>query len=218
MSVSKRTRFEVLRRDNHTCRYCGGTAPDVALTVDHVTPVALGGSDDPSNLVAACRDCNAGKASTSPGEHTVAQMTDDALRWAAALQRAADSAREEVSARVTYGSTFHEAWASWDGNDCRRLDENWTATLERWRCAGMPIDLVVDAVEITWRATRVPWRDKYRYMCGIVWSRLTKIQEAAMDELKAASPVALAPDFHSILDDLIDGRDSPAVQALRWVA
>lgn len=54
MAVSKRTRYEVLRRDNHTCRYCGGSAPDVRLTVDHVLPVTLGGSDDPSNLVAAC--------------------------------------------------------------------------------------------------------------------------------------------------------------------
>jgi 5-methylcytosine-specific restriction endonuclease McrA len=39
MAVSKRTRYEVLRRDNHACRYCGGIAPDVILTVDHVTPV-----------------------------------------------------------------------------------------------------------------------------------------------------------------------------------
>ena len=65
MAVTKRVRFEVLRRDNHTCRYCGASAPDTTLTVDHVTPVALGGSHDPSNLVAACKDCNAGKASTS---------------------------------------------------------------------------------------------------------------------------------------------------------
>lgn len=52
MAVTKRTRFEVLRRDNYTCRYCRST--DGALTVDHVTPRSLGGSDDPSNLVACC--------------------------------------------------------------------------------------------------------------------------------------------------------------------
>ena len=59
MAVTKRTRFEVLRRDNYTCRYCRST--EHSLTIDHVTPVALGGSDDPSNLVACCRDCNSGK-------------------------------------------------------------------------------------------------------------------------------------------------------------
>ncbi|AWN05089.1 HNH endonuclease [Gordonia phage Easley] len=40
MAVSKRLRYEILRRDNHTCRYCGATAPDVPLTVDHVVPVS----------------------------------------------------------------------------------------------------------------------------------------------------------------------------------
>lgn len=34
MAVSKRTRYEVLRRDNHACRYCGASAPEVKLTVD----------------------------------------------------------------------------------------------------------------------------------------------------------------------------------------
>ena len=32
MAVSKRLRFEILRRDNHACRYCGQMAPDVKLT------------------------------------------------------------------------------------------------------------------------------------------------------------------------------------------
>ncbi|MGC7224589.1 HNH endonuclease, partial [Mycobacteroides abscessus subsp. massiliense] len=44
MAVTKRLRYEVLRRDNYSCRYCGRSAPEVKLTVDHVVPVALGGS------------------------------------------------------------------------------------------------------------------------------------------------------------------------------
>lgn len=48
MALTKRTRFEVLRRDGHRCRYCGDTAEAGAtLTVDHVVPVALGGTDEP---------------------------------------------------------------------------------------------------------------------------------------------------------------------------
>ena len=57
MAVSKRVRYEVLRRDNYACRYCGATAGSGAqLVVDHVMPVSLGGTDDPTNLVACCRD------------------------------------------------------------------------------------------------------------------------------------------------------------------
>lgn len=41
MAVSKRLRFEILRRDNFQCRYCGAKAPDATLAVDHVTPKEL---------------------------------------------------------------------------------------------------------------------------------------------------------------------------------
>lgn len=61
MSVSRRRRWLVLERDGFTCRYCGRSAPNVELEVDHVHPVAAGGSDDPDNLVTACYDCNRGK-------------------------------------------------------------------------------------------------------------------------------------------------------------
>jgi 5-methylcytosine-specific restriction endonuclease McrA len=37
MTISKSLRYEIMRRDNHTCRYCGGTPPEVRLTLDHVT-------------------------------------------------------------------------------------------------------------------------------------------------------------------------------------
>ena len=78
MAVSKRTRFEVLRRDDFTCRYC--RSKDHELTVDHVVPVALGGTDKPDNLVAACRDCNAGKSSTPPDTALVSDVEADAVR------------------------------------------------------------------------------------------------------------------------------------------
>lgn len=55
-------RMEVLRRDKFTCQYCGAKAPDVIIQVDHITPVSLGGTDDPDNLKTACRDCNYGKS------------------------------------------------------------------------------------------------------------------------------------------------------------
>lgn len=52
----RRLRAEILAA-NPVCVYCG--AP--ATTVDHVIPVAKGGTSDPGNLVAACIACNASK-------------------------------------------------------------------------------------------------------------------------------------------------------------
>ena len=50
-------RARVLRRDNNTCRYCGGEANEV----DHIIPVSRGGSHLLSNLCASCAGCNASK-------------------------------------------------------------------------------------------------------------------------------------------------------------
>jgi 5-methylcytosine-specific restriction endonuclease McrA len=47
----------VVRRDGYVCAYCGRRA----TTADHVVPKARGGTDDMSNLVAACRSCNGRK-------------------------------------------------------------------------------------------------------------------------------------------------------------
>jgi hypothetical protein len=60
-------RFSVLARDNYTCRYCGRSAPEVTLHVDHIIPVAEGGTDEPANLVTACADCNEGKGPRHAG-------------------------------------------------------------------------------------------------------------------------------------------------------
>lgn len=50
------TRKNVISRDGHRCQYCGTTRG--AMTVDHVIPRTLGGSDTWENLVCACPRCN----------------------------------------------------------------------------------------------------------------------------------------------------------------
>lgn len=104
MAVSKRLRYEVLRRDNHACRYCGAAAPDVKLNVDHVIPQALGGPDHPTNLVTACADCNAGKTSSMPGAATVADVDQDAFRCAATVKQAVNTLVDSVR------TTWLENW------------------------------------------------------------------------------------------------------------
>jgi hypothetical protein len=55
-------RFTVLRRDSYTCRYCGRKAPFVSLQVDHVVPWSMEGTNELSNLVTSCKECNIGKS------------------------------------------------------------------------------------------------------------------------------------------------------------
>jgi len=58
-------RWQVLKRDNFTCQYCGQQAPNVKLEVDHVLAVEDGGDDNPENLVTSCFACNRGKSGLS---------------------------------------------------------------------------------------------------------------------------------------------------------
>lgn len=60
-SISKKIRFEVFKRDSFKCQYCGASAPDVLLQVDHIKPVAENGTNDIINLITACESCNNGK-------------------------------------------------------------------------------------------------------------------------------------------------------------
>ena len=61
MSVSLKLRFEVFKRDNFTCQYCGRKTPEVILELEHVIPLSKGGSDDFDNLTTSCFECNRGK-------------------------------------------------------------------------------------------------------------------------------------------------------------
>jgi 5-methylcytosine-specific restriction protein A len=63
----KSTRLRILRRDSHTCVYCGAPAE----TVDHIVASAHGGSDDDTNLVAACESCNERKRALESMESRV---------------------------------------------------------------------------------------------------------------------------------------------------
>jgi len=64
-SVSLRTRFRVLKRDNFTCRTCGASpalTPGLSLHVDHIKAWSLGGEAVEENLQTLCESCNLGKS------------------------------------------------------------------------------------------------------------------------------------------------------------
>ena len=178
MAVSKRTRYEVLKRDNHTCRYCGASAPDAVLTVDHVIPASLGGSDDPSNLVAACNDCNAGKASTSPDSAVVEDVRQADLAWSSAIRRAADALAQERERRELYFSEFLAIWPGY-----RRLPDEAEWSVGRIYEAGLPVEEMVAAA--SYAAATPGVYDRFSYFMGICWKKVTQMQEIAKEILAA---------------------------------
>ena len=178
MAVSKRTRFEVLRRDDYRCRYC--RSADNPLTVDHVIPAALGGSDDPTNLVACCKDCNAGKSSTSPDSATVAQVADDAVRWAAAMKKAGELASQELRQdRVALTHFKEHVWNSWatPSGKTEPLPGDWENAVLRQLRGGLTMDDLAAAVDVAMSAPYAT--DTFRYFMGVCKAKMSDRIDAA---------------------------------------
>lgn len=196
MAISKRLRFEILRRDNHACRYCGARAPEVQLVVDHVLPETLGGRSEPENLVTACEPCNNGKSSVAPDAPLVAEVKTDAMRWAAAMKRAAEvrrRLREEQDAYVNY---FLALWGEWTYGPKKLpipLPDDWRASVERFHENNLEPDDLDYAVRAAMAAQGVRAENTFRYFCGVAWNVLRSINETAQEIFMAD----LAEDFEA---------------------
>lgn len=167
--VSKRVRFEVFKRDCFTCQYCGAVPPTVVLEVDHIIPVAGGGSSDESNLVTSCFACNRGKSDV-PLTIAPETLTDRAARI------------EEAEAQLAGYREIALAREARIERDCWDIIEILTGdrtetTQETFRAVKqflgrLPIDEVMDAAQIA-RAFRTSSdRRRLRYFCGVCWRKV----------------------------------------------
>lgn len=182
MAVSKRLRFEILKRDGFRCRYCGAGADEHDLTVDHVIPVTLGGSTEASNLVAACRDCNAGKTSTNLDDQSVQQVAGDALRWARAIKIVAEemSTDSPLSVDVQIDALlalYEERTENRVPNDARR-------SIRTFIELGLTPEIIQGHIFRT-ADRNLFYSASWRYLCGCCWHSVRELQEAAQRLIKA---------------------------------
>lgn len=74
VSLQNKRRY-LWKRQKGKCAYCGQLCGvgKRRFTVDHIVPIAKGGTDDFSNLAGACGPCNADKADRSLDEWRAAK-------------------------------------------------------------------------------------------------------------------------------------------------
>lgn len=119
--LSKAVRFSIFARDGFTCRYCGSQSDSVRLVVDHIIPVAEGGTNDEANLITACEPCNQGK-----GKRTLEQSAPteiDRLRMLQEVEEqklVAQRAREAMQARAEFRQIVVDLWC--DIRESRQAD------------------------------------------------------------------------------------------------
>jgi hypothetical protein len=80
-------RRQVYARDGFRCVYCGRGGRSLRLTIDHVYPVALGGTNDIANLVTACRACNLTKGARLMNDAGLRRYANERRDWAGRERR-----------------------------------------------------------------------------------------------------------------------------------
>lgn len=211
MTVTKRTRFEVLRRDQHTCQYCGATAPGVTLQIDHVVPISLGGDDKPGNLVTSCADCNRGKASIQPDSPLVEGLSERAAAYALGMQDKMTRFRADFESADEFIEQFDEAWGSWNvvgkPNERIPLPPDYELSLFRWAQMGIPFRAIEMAIPKAMKKPSVRGEfGVFQYMAGIVWNLFEsrEIDRSVTDETAA---VYTESEMHDIRVDAYEAGD-----------
>jgi len=175
MSVSKRTRFEVFKRDGFRCLYCGRTPPEVLLHCDHVIASANGGSDDPCNLFTACQDCNLGKSdvplSQIPYAHKQSvEERQEAIDQLRAISQLSIEAREQENELVEIISGH---WIKLQGSDPDKLlvSKDQEKMIRKF-LKHLPVGEIIDAINITANNVDIQSWAANRYFCGVCWKKI----------------------------------------------
>lgn len=173
-AISKRIRFEVLKRDKFTCQYCGKSAPDVVLEVDHIKPVSKGGTNDIMNLITSCKECNRGKSNIEISDDSVvkkqqAQMQELAerkeqlemmLEWRESLK----NLDEEYATAIADALTVDTPWV---------ISDSGMRNIKKW-LKQFTLTELLDAVEIAMDTYYIDgdsesWNEAFNKVTGICY-------------------------------------------------
>lgn len=64
--ISGHVQQKVWVADKFKCLYCAKPMGEIQLTIDHFIPLEMGGANDTSNFLSACRKCNKDKGAMNP--------------------------------------------------------------------------------------------------------------------------------------------------------
>lgn len=176
--LSKKARFEVFKRDDFTCTYCGQKPPTVVLEVDHIVPVAKGGKNGMDNLITACFDCNRGKGAG------VLTAIPESLKDKASRVKEAEAQLKEYRKVMTAKQEREkrDAWAvvhELFGDDCHEIGKDWFRSIMRFHERLDHLDVMYAAE--TARHRKYSARDAalFSYFCGICWNMIKQGVENA---------------------------------------
>lgn len=173
--ISKKLRFEVFKRDEFTCTYCGQKPPAVVLECDHVIPVAQGGPETLENLTTSCFDCNRGKSDRSLGT-----VPESVAHRAELLQEREE--QEKAFARLLRSRRKRQD-ANIDAIEKLLLGDTDLVFTDRFRVSvkyfleQLPLDSVIFAAERAFSHCHNAG-PRLKYFCGICWNLIRRGPDA----------------------------------------
>jgi hypothetical protein len=173
-AISKKTRFDIFKRDLFTCQYCGNHPPDAILHIDHIVAVANGGTNEPDNFITACQTCNLGKGArplTSAPQNLKDKSKEIAERelqlngYYQILQKRRDRIEEEIWSIVDIFTLNQE----------RSIRRDYFASIKRF-IERLGYFEVIEAMEIATAKYPYSSSKKFKYFCGVCWTKIGRAQ------------------------------------------
>ena len=168
-ALSKKTRFDVFKRDGFVCQYCGAHPPMVVLEVDHIVAVSQGGGNEMDNLVTACFECNRGKS-----DRTLSDVPQSLQDKAAAViekeaqikgyQAAMNTKKRRIEEEGELVCDVYERF-----NEGYTLNEKSMVTVRHF-VERLGVHEVCSAMERAHVKARKG--QEFRYFCGICWNKI----------------------------------------------
>jgi hypothetical protein len=175
--VSTRTRFEIFKRDNFTCQYCGRKPPEIILEIDHITPVSKSGDEDPINLLTACFDCNRGKSNieikNKKERPDLKQINEENLEREIQLKEYYKYLSVKHKKQQKDMNEIIEYWEIINGNQWT-INPSGRQSIKRF-LDHLPKQEIIDAIEISTCIETVYVSDierRWKYFCGVCWHKM----------------------------------------------
>ena len=169
MSISKKLRFEVFKRDGFQCQYCGKTPPEIVLEIDHIKPRKKKGQDNIENLITACFDCNRGKGATElktapPKTEERVKILKEKREQLKAFNRLQERIYTEIQEQII---KLCIKWEEYSQSEEHLTDHGKNQIKNLLRT--FTFFEVQEAMEIAWSKPYL--KDRFAYMCGILWTK-----------------------------------------------
>ncbi len=172
--ASRKIRFDVFKRDNFKCQYCGRTPPAVILELDHIIPKSKRGADNIDNYATACFDCNRGKGkhkldSLPRGVSDNIELIKERRKQLKAFNRLIEKQESEIEDAIfNINEVFSYSFPD------REPSNKFSRTSTKCFLSLLPRQKIEDAMALACYKIPDDPEKALSYFCGICWNWIKK--------------------------------------------